>query len=104
MITPANNLDWTLLFHAFEDALEWAFDVAQGFAREFPAEVDAVERVRAFTRRQNSGRAGQLHINDLLFTFALVAGALERDVGFIATPSQFQVRFAQPGARAQRAT
>jgi len=99
VITPASNLDWTLLFHAFEDALEWAFDAAQDFARQFPAEVDAVERVRAFTRRQNSGRPGQLHINDLLFTFALVAGALERDVGFIATPSQFQVRFAQPANR-----
>ena len=93
MITPANNLDWTLLFHAFEDALEWAYDVAQGFARDFPAEVDAVERVRAFTRRQNSGRPGQVTMDDLLFTFALLAGALERDIGFIATPSQFQVRF-----------
>lgn len=101
MITPANNLDWTLLFHAFEDALEWAFDVAQGFARDFPAEIDAVERVRAFTRRQNSGRYGELHMDDLLFTFALVAGALERDIGFIATPSQFQVRFNPPRAAAR---
>ena len=79
-----NALDWSLLFRAFKDASEWLLDVAAHTARDFPDEVAAVERVRAFVRASGAGRAARLRIDDLLFTFALVLAAIERDLGPLA--------------------
>lgn len=76
----SEDLDWTLLFAAFNDAFEWVCDVAAHFARDFPAEVAAVERVRAFMRKQVAGHTAHVRIDDLLFTFALIVGAIERDL------------------------
>jgi hypothetical protein len=76
-----HDLDWTLLFQAFNEAFEWALDVAAHFARKYPAELAAVERVRAFMRKQVAGQTAHVRIDDLLFTFGLIIGAIERDLG-----------------------
>ena len=75
------DLDWTLLFQAFNEAFEWALDVAAHFARKYPAEVATVERVRVFMRKQVAGQTAHVRIDDLLFTFGLILGAIERDLG-----------------------
>jgi hypothetical protein len=74
-------LDWSLLFRAFKDASEWVLDCASHTARDYPDELAAVERVRKFMRARNAGHAAHLRIDDLLFTFALVLAAIERDLG-----------------------
>ncbi len=85
---PGADLDWTLLFRAFLEAFEWTLDVARGFARDFPEEVAAVERVRAFMRRRVAGQAAHVRIEDVLFTFGLIMGAVERDLGPLRQPPQ----------------
>ncbi len=75
------DLDWTLLFQAFNEAFEWALDVAAHFARKYPAELGAVERVRVFMRKQVAGQTAHVRIDDLLFVLGLIIGAIERDLG-----------------------
>jgi hypothetical protein len=81
------------LFAAFAEILEWLFDRAQVFAREYPEEVAAVERIRVFVRRNAGDPAPRVcaHVEDLLFTLGLIAGALEqqrqRTRGVIASPA-----------------
>lgn len=70
--------DWTLLFQAFSDALEWVLDRARDLASAYPDEVAAVERVRLFIRKRIAGDPAHVRVDDLLFTFGLVAGAIER--------------------------
>lgn len=70
--------DWTLLFQAFSDALEWVLDRARDLASAYPDEVAAVERVRVFVRKRIAGDPAHVRVDDLLFTFGLVAGAIER--------------------------
>src|SRR6476660_1567186 len=89
----ADDLDWTLLFQAFNTAFEWALDIAADFARNFPEEVAAVERVRAFMRKQTAGVTAHVRIDDLLFTFGLIIGAIERD---IAPTKAMRPAFAKP--------
>ena len=95
------RLDWSLLFRAFTDASEWVLDVAAYTAREFPDEVAAVERVRGFVRERVAGHPAHLRFDDLLFTFALVLAAVERDLGPLAQraasfahDARFELRFA----------
>lgn len=95
----SDDLDWTLLFQAFNDAFEWVLDVAAEFARDFPAEVATVERVRAFMRKQTAGQTAHVRIDDLLFTFGLILGAIERD---IAPAKSTRPAFAKPIAVAPR--
>ncbi len=76
-----DTTDWTLLFQAFSDALEWALDRAADLARGYPDEVATVERVRTFARRRIAGQPAHVRLEDLLFAFALVAGAVERQLG-----------------------
>lgn len=73
--------DWAPMFKAFKDAFEWALDVAKGLARDYPEEVEAVERVRAFMRHRIAGSDPIVPVDDVLFTFALIIGAIERDIG-----------------------
>jgi hypothetical protein len=80
-ITGAGPLDWTPLFQAFKEAFEWALDVATQLARDYPEEVEAVERVRAFMRKRIAGEPAHVKVEDILFTFGLVIGAIERDIG-----------------------
>jgi hypothetical protein len=74
------DLDWALLFQAFTDSFEWALDAAAGFARNYPEEVAAVERVRAFMRKHVAGQTAHVRIDDVLFTFGLLMGVIERDL------------------------
>jgi hypothetical protein len=85
-------LDWVLLLRAFRDACEWVLDVAAHIARRYPEEVAAVERVRAYVRARIAGRPAQLRGDDLLFTFALVLAAIERDL----RPTQYTVPWFVP--------
>lgn len=73
--------DWTPLFRAFKEAFEWSLDVAKSLARDFPEELEAVERVRAFMRKRIAGQAAHVRVDDVLFTFGLLIGAIERDLG-----------------------
>ena len=47
-------------------------------AREYPEEVAAVERIRAFVRRRAAGDPAHARMDDLLFTLGLIAGAIEQ--------------------------
>ena len=80
-----NALDWEKLFNAFREAFDWALDVAVALARDFPEEVEAVERVRAFMRARLAGKPAMVSIDDVLFTFGLLIGAIERDLGPVNT-------------------
>jgi hypothetical protein len=85
-----DDLDWTSLFAAFRESFEWAFDVAAGLARDYPEEVEAVERVRTFMRKRIAGERAHARTDDVLFTFGLIIGAIERDLGPIeARPPWF---------------
>lgn len=96
----AEDLDWTLLFSAFNDAFEWLLDVAAHFARDYPLEVATVERVRAFMRKQVAGQTAHVRVDDLLFTFGLILGAIERD---LAPSKSMRPMFAKPALAARRA-
>ena len=77
----ADTLNWTPLFRAFKEAFEWSLDVAKNLARDYPEEVEAVERVRTFMRKRIAGQPAHVRIDDVLFTFGLIIGAIERDLG-----------------------
>lgn len=81
MIRESEPLDWSLLFRAFKDASEWVLDVAAHTCRDYPEEVEVVERVRKFMHARNAGRPAHLRIDDVLFAFALVLASIERDLG-----------------------
>ncbi len=72
--------DWTPLFQAFAEALEWALDLAGDLARSYPAELATIERVRSFARKRISGDPAHVRTDDLLFAIGLIAGTIERDV------------------------
>jgi hypothetical protein len=80
-IDATGALDWTPLFAAFREAFDWALDVASALARAFPEEVEAVERVRRFMRARITGEESHVRVDDVLFTFGLIIGAIERDLG-----------------------
>ena len=72
--------DWTPLFAAFPDAFEWALDVAAHIARDYPEEVETVERVRSFMRKCIAGVTAHIKHDDVLFVFGLLMGVLDRDL------------------------
>ncbi len=75
--------EWTALFAAFSDSLEWALSRAGRLAEANPLladEVAVVHRVREFIRKRIDGDPAHVRADDLLFTLGLIAGALERDV------------------------
>jgi hypothetical protein len=94
-ISGSGPLDWTPLFHAFREAFEWALDVAAGLARDYREEVEAVERVREFMRARLAGEPANLSVDDVLFTFALIIVAIERDLAHTLGPVH---PFRLPGA------
>ncbi len=77
----AGPLDWTPLFRAFKEAFDWALDVATQLARDYPEEVEAVDRVRRFMHKRIDGKPAHVKADDILFTFGLIIGAIERDLG-----------------------
>ncbi len=80
----AAGLEWRPLLTAFREATEWALDIACALAREYPEEVAAVERVRMYLRKRIAGIPARLDEADLLFTFGLLIGAIEKDLGPIS--------------------
>lgn len=84
-VTGVGPLDWTPLFGAFREAFEWALNVAVNLAGDFPEEVEAVERVRTFMRARIAGQPAHVRVDDVLFTFGLIIGAIERDLGPVAS-------------------
>jgi hypothetical protein len=79
--STAGPENWTPLFAAFRDAFEWALDVAHHLARDYPEEVESVERVRTFMRKRIAGETAHIRMDDVMFTFALIITAIERDLG-----------------------
>ena len=61
----ASPLDWTPLFAAFKEAFAWALDVATGLARDYPEEVEAVERVRVFMKARLAGKPATVPVDDV---------------------------------------
>ncbi|HEU0029893.1 MAG TPA: hypothetical protein VFQ53_04615 [Kofleriaceae bacterium] len=80
-------IDWKPLFQAFRDAFDWALDVAASLARDFPEEVEAIERVRTFVRARLAGRPASVAVDDVLFAFGLLIGAIDRDIGPVSRSS-----------------
>lgn len=91
--------DWAPMFRAFKDAFEWTLDVAKRLARDYPEEVEAVERVRSFMRARIAGRHSIVPVDDVLFTFGLVIGAIERDLGPLDLLASFAMPMRLPSAR-----
>ncbi len=69
------------MFGAFRESFEWTLDVARDVAHDYPTEVTAIERVRTFMHAQVAGRDAHIRADDVLFTLALIVGAIERDLG-----------------------
>lgn len=78
---------------AVEQALEWALDIASGIARDFPEEVEAIERVRWYMRKRLRGEPALLSAADVLFVIGLIIGSIEYDPG---PPSLRFLRLAEP--------
>lgn len=75
------EIDWKPLYQAFREAFDWALDVAATLASDFPEEVEAIERVRTFVRARLAGKPASVCIDDVLFAFGLLIGAIDRDIG-----------------------
>ena len=71
---------WERLYDAFREAFEWALDVAARLARDFPEEAEAVERVRVYMRKRLAGQPAHVCVDDVLLTFALLIGSIDRDL------------------------
>ena len=84
-MSTSGPLNWTPLFAAFREAFEWALDVAAKLARDYPEEVEIVERVRAFMRKRVANQPAEVRLDDVLFTFGLILDAIERNLGPLAT-------------------
>ncbi|MCX5742968.1 MAG: hypothetical protein NT062_10780, partial [Proteobacteria bacterium] len=62
-------------------------------ARDYPEEVEAVERVRVFMKARLAGKPAIVPVDDVLFTFGLIIGAIERDIGPVSNAGAW---FARP--------
>lgn len=92
-LVSSGPVDWAPLLESLQDAFEWALDVAVGLARGYPEEIEAVERVRAYIRARIAGEPATLVVDDALFTFALIIGAIGREldaVGELASWMEMQ--------------
>jgi hypothetical protein len=76
-VITARRPSWTALIGAFGEALDWGLDRAAHFARHYPDEVDAIERVRAHMRGRVANQKLPLDVDDMVFAFTLVMGALD---------------------------
>lgn len=74
---------WAVLIGAFREPLEWSLDRAAQFARHYPDEVAAIERVRAYMRARIANRQLPLELDDLVFAFTLVMGALDFELSHL---------------------
>src|SRR5688572_2754218 len=79
--SPAQRLKWAALLGAFQGAINWGLDAAARLAREYPEEIETIERVRAFVSGRIRGRSAPIELDDLLFAFALAMAALDHQRG-----------------------
>jgi hypothetical protein len=83
--TPKNPkqlpLDWEPVRDALGDVLEWGLDIAVALCRDSPEEVESVENVRDFLRAKIDGDRASVRVDDLMFTIALIFGAIDVDLG-----------------------
>ena len=54
----------------------YEIDVATQLARDYPEEVEAVYRVRRFMHKRIDGKSAHVKVEDILFTFGLIIGAI----------------------------
>ena len=73
----AKRPSWAALIGAFSEPLEWALDRAAHFARHHADEVETIERVRAYMRARVANQQLPLELDDLVFAFTLVMGAVD---------------------------
>lgn len=66
------------------DALEWALEIAAASTRDVPEEAASVARVKQFVRARLAGDSAHIHVDDMLFTIGLIAGAIQRDLRSLA--------------------
>jgi len=79
--------------------LEWWLKLRAQLLPAFPEEVAAVEAVRTFMRKRIAGEISHVKVEDILFTFGLIMGSIERDLGPVANLGPWfapSIRF--PGA------
>lgn len=74
---------WAVLIGAFSEPLEWSLDRAASFARHYPEEVATIERVRAYMRARVANKQLPLELDDLVFAFTLVMGALDFELSHL---------------------
>lgn len=77
------GLDCARLSGAIREAFDWGLDVAARLVREYPEDADAVERVRAFMYARMDDRPASVAMDDVLFTFGLLIGAIDRELAGI---------------------
>jgi hypothetical protein len=83
----SRGLDGAHLINAIREAFEWGLDVAARLVREYPEDADAVERVRAFMRARMDDRPASVAVDDVLFTFGLLMGSIDRELAGIVPGS-----------------
>jgi len=83
----SRGLDSARLRGAIREAFEWGLDVAARLVREDPEDASAVERVRTFMRARMDDRPANVAVDDVLFTFGLLIGAIDRELAGIVPGS-----------------
>lgn len=78
--------DWQPLFAQLQETVEWALDIAVKLSRDYDEEIEAIERVRGYTRAWLEGRRVDIDMNDVLTTLAILFAAIELDVGIDNSP------------------
>lgn len=82
-MSSALRPSWTALIGAFGESLEWALDRAASFARRYPDEVATIERVRSYMRARVEHKQLPLEVDDVVFAFTLVMGALDFELSHL---------------------
>jgi len=78
--------DWQPLITRFQEAIEWALDIAVKLAKGYDDEIEAIERVRGYFRAWIDGRQVEVDTSDVLTTIAILFAAIEIDLGIDSSP------------------
>ena len=73
--------DWSPLFAAVKDVIDWALDIAVVLARDLPEEIESIQKVRACFHAWLDGKPCEMETTDLLITLATILAAIEIDLG-----------------------
>jgi hypothetical protein len=79
----ARRPSWAILIGAFSEPIEWSLDRAASFARHYPDEVATIERLRAYMRARVASKQLPIELDDLVFAFTLVMGALDFELSHL---------------------